>query len=133
MRLPRLDSLLSYVHNEFTSQFSTPKSSTTILRLKLELECGLSLFFSQEYEKKNFSSLVHGEAILSQAERGEYFSFPQWSKENWTKFGNPNLRLTEEMLKDELSRVVSISKTNPEKIKVMKDWCKERAVPASNN
>ena len=46
---------------------------------------------------------------------------------------NPNLRLTEEMLKDELSRVVSISKTNPEKIKVMKDWCKERAVPASKN
>lgn len=44
---------------------------------------------------------------------------------------NPNFRLTEDVLRDELSRVVSISKTNPEKIKIMKDWCKERAVAAS--
>ena len=44
---------------------------------------------------------------------------------------NKDLRLTEKMIKDELSRVVSISKTNPEKIQAMKDWCKDRAVNAS--
>lgn len=42
-----------------------------------------------------------------------------------------NIHLTEKMLIDELSRVVSISKTNPEKIANIKDWCKNRAVPAS--
>jgi SpoVK/Ycf46/Vps4 family AAA+-type ATPase len=44
---------------------------------------------------------------------------------------NPELKLTESMIKNELSRVVSISKTNPEKIKKMKDWCEDRAVNAS--
>ena len=42
-----------------------------------------------------------------------------------------SLKLTSTMLIDELSRVVSISKTNPEKIKAIRDWCKDRAVAAS--
>ena len=44
---------------------------------------------------------------------------------------NKELQLTESMIKTELSRVVSISKTNPEKIEKMKEWGKDRAVNAS--
>ncbi len=44
---------------------------------------------------------------------------------------NPDMRLTESVLIDELKRVVSISKTNPEKIEAIKSWGKSRAMPAS--
>lgn len=44
---------------------------------------------------------------------------------------NTDFKLTESSLIEELSRVVSISKTNPEKIEKIKKWCEERAVSAS--
>ena len=44
---------------------------------------------------------------------------------------NNQIQLTENLLIDELSRVVSLSKTNPEKINEIRVWGKERAVKAS--
>jgi SpoVK/Ycf46/Vps4 family AAA+-type ATPase len=42
-----------------------------------------------------------------------------------------DLQLTEQFIKDELSKVVSLSKTNPEKIEAIRSWTRDRAVPAS--
>ena len=39
----------------------------------------------------------------------------------------------EELIKNSLSEVVSLMKTNPEKITSIRQWGKERAVPASRN
>ena len=44
---------------------------------------------------------------------------------------NKDIQLTESFIRDELSRVVSLSQTNPEKIEKIRTWTKERAVPAS--
>jgi len=44
---------------------------------------------------------------------------------------NKDIILSEQLLLDELSKVVSISKTNPEKIEKIRAWGKERAVSAS--
>ena len=44
---------------------------------------------------------------------------------------NPDLQTTETLLVDELSKVVSLSKSNPEKIEKIRNWGKSRAVPAS--
>lgn len=44
---------------------------------------------------------------------------------------NKNLNLTEELITNELSKVVSLSKTNPEKINKIRKWGQERAVKAS--
>lgn len=44
---------------------------------------------------------------------------------------DPNIQLTEQLVIDELSKVVSLSKTNPEKINKIREWGKERAIPAS--
>ncbi len=44
---------------------------------------------------------------------------------------NKDIQLTESFIKNELSKVVSLSKTNPEKIQRIRTWTKERAVPAS--
>ena len=44
---------------------------------------------------------------------------------------NNQIQLTENLLIDELSKVVSLSKTNPEKINEIRAWGKERAVKAS--
>ena len=42
-----------------------------------------------------------------------------------------DIQLTEQFIKDELSKVVSLSKTNPEKIERIRNWTRDRAVPAS--
>jgi len=44
---------------------------------------------------------------------------------------NKDISLTEQLVIDELSKVVSLSKTNPEKIQAIRAWGKERAVKAS--
>ena len=44
---------------------------------------------------------------------------------------NKNITLSEQMLIDELQKVVSLSKTNPEKIQAIRTWGKERAINAS--
>ena len=44
---------------------------------------------------------------------------------------NNQIQLTENLLIDELSKVVSLSKTNPEKINEIRAWGKERALKAS--
>lgn len=44
---------------------------------------------------------------------------------------NKDLSLTEELITNELSKVVSLSKTNPEKINKIRKWGQERAVKAS--
>ena len=44
---------------------------------------------------------------------------------------NPNLQISEEMLKSSFVNVVPLSKTSPEKIDEIRNWGKERAVPAS--
>jgi len=44
---------------------------------------------------------------------------------------NRDLQLTENLIIDELSKVMSLSKTNPEKVEKIRNWGKERAVPAS--
>lgn len=44
---------------------------------------------------------------------------------------NKDLNLTEELITNELSKVVSLSKTNPEKINKIRKWGQERAVKAS--
>ena len=44
---------------------------------------------------------------------------------------NPELKSLEELIVNELSRVVSLSKTNPEKIQAIRAWGKERAINAS--
>ena len=42
-----------------------------------------------------------------------------------------SVQLTEELIITELQKVVSLSKTNPEKISKIRAWGKERAIPAS--
>ena len=44
---------------------------------------------------------------------------------------NPDTKLTEELIISELQKVVSLTKTNPEKINKIREWGKERAIPAS--
>ena len=44
---------------------------------------------------------------------------------------NKDLVLTEELVITELTKVVSLSKTNPEKIEAIRNWGKERATQAS--
>ena len=44
---------------------------------------------------------------------------------------NKDLALSEQLVIDELTKVVSLSKTNPEKIQAIRDWGKERATNAS--
>ena len=44
---------------------------------------------------------------------------------------NKNITLTENLIIDELSKVVSLSKTNPEKIEAIRKWGRERAISAS--
>lgn len=46
---------------------------------------------------------------------------------------NKDLTLSEELITNELSKVVSLSKTNPEKIEQIRKWGKERAISASKN
>lgn len=46
---------------------------------------------------------------------------------------NKELQLSEALMKNELSKVVSLSKTNPEKIDKIRKWGLERAIPASRN
>lgn len=46
---------------------------------------------------------------------------------------NKEITLTEELIINELSKVVSLSKTNPEKIQKIREWGKERATSASKN
>lgn len=46
---------------------------------------------------------------------------------------NKEINLTEELIINELSKVVSLSKTNPEKIQKIREWGKERATSASKN
>ena len=43
------------------------------------------------------------------------------------------MRRNENLIIDELSKVVSLSKTNPEKIQKIRDWGKERATKASKD
>ena len=44
---------------------------------------------------------------------------------------NKELQLSESLITDELSKVMSLSKTNPEKVQRIRDWGKERAIQAS--
>ena len=44
---------------------------------------------------------------------------------------NKDISLTEQLVVDELSKVVSLSKTNPEKIQKIRNWGNERAIKAS--
>ena len=44
---------------------------------------------------------------------------------------NKDINLTEQLIINELSKVVSLSKTNPEKIEAIRKWGKERAINAS--
>ncbi len=44
---------------------------------------------------------------------------------------NQEVRLSEDLIKNSLQEVVSLMKTNPERITAIKEWGKERAVPAS--
>ncbi len=46
---------------------------------------------------------------------------------------NKDISLTEELIVSELSKVVSLSKTNPEKIDKIRQWGKERATKASKD
>ena len=41
------------------------------------------------------------------------------------------VQLSEKLVIEELQKVVSLSKTNPEKINKIRQWGKERAIPAS--
>ena len=45
---------------------------------------------------------------------------------------DPEYRLTGQTIIDNISKVVPMSKTNPEKIEFIRSWGRERAVPASN-
>ena len=46
---------------------------------------------------------------------------------------NKELTLSENLITEELSKVVSLSKTNPEKINEIRKWGQERAINASKN
>ena len=46
---------------------------------------------------------------------------------------NKELQLSEDLIINELSKVMSLSKTNPEKVEKIRNWGKERAVPASKH
>ncbi len=46
---------------------------------------------------------------------------------------NKDISLTEDLIVNELSKVVSLSKTNPEKIEKIRQWGKERATKASKD
>ena len=45
---------------------------------------------------------------------------------------NPEYKLTGQAIIDSIKKVVPMAKTNPEKIEFIRNWGKERAVPASN-
>ena len=44
---------------------------------------------------------------------------------------NKEMQLTEQLVVDELSKVYSLTKTNPEKIEAIREWGRKRATPAS--
>ncbi len=44
---------------------------------------------------------------------------------------NQEIRLSEDLIKSSLQNVMSLMKTNPEKITAIREWGKERAIPAS--
>ena len=46
---------------------------------------------------------------------------------------NNNIHLSEQLIISELSKVVSLSKTNPERISEIRKWGSERALPATRN
>ena len=46
---------------------------------------------------------------------------------------NQEIRLSEDLIKTSLKNVMSLMKTNPEKITDIREWGKERATPASRN
>ncbi len=46
---------------------------------------------------------------------------------------NSNIHLSEQLIISELSKVVSLSKTNPERISEIRRWGSERALPATRN
>ena len=46
---------------------------------------------------------------------------------------NQEIRLSEDLVKTSLKNVMSLMKTNPEKINAIREWGKERATPASRN
>ena len=45
---------------------------------------------------------------------------------------NDDLKFTSELIINALKNVIPLSKTSPEKIEYIRDWGRERAVPASN-
>jgi SpoVK/Ycf46/Vps4 family AAA+-type ATPase len=45
---------------------------------------------------------------------------------------DPEYKLTGQAIIDSIKKVVPMAKTNPEKIEFIRNWGKERAVPASN-
>lgn len=49
----------------------------------------------------------------------------------YSLIADANKQITESLIKNSLNSVVSLSKTNPEKIEAIRNWGKERAVPAS--
>lgn len=49
----------------------------------------------------------------------------------YRSIANPDFALTEENMIDAFNNVVPLSQTSPEKIEAIRDWGKERAVPAS--
>lgn len=48
-----------------------------------------------------------------------------------SQLANKEMLITETLITTELSKVVSLSKSNPEKIQRIRDWGKERALKAS--
>ena len=69
--------------------------------------------------------------IIREKEDGRYEMVSGHRRKYASQLANKEMLITETLITTELSKVVSLSKSNPEKIQRIRDWGKERALKAS--
>lgn len=70
-------------------------------------------------------------ALVRQKKDGRYEMVSGHRRKFASQLANKEMLITETLITTELSKVVSLSKSNPEKIQRIRDWGKERALKAS--
>lgn len=87
------------------------------------------------YSKKYLKVNIEGELIDTLVNITEGFSSADIEATlrgiAYKIIADKNIQLSERLITEELQKVVSLSKTNPEKINKIRQWGKERAIPAS--
>lgn len=87
------------------------------------------------YAKKYLRVNIEGELVATLVNITEGFSSADIEATlrsiAYKTIADKSIQLSEELVIEELQKVVSLSKTNPEKINKIRAWGKERAIPAS--